>query len=120
MKLLLDNCVPYRAKRLFEGHAVAHAKDVGWERLENGKLLAAAGAASYEVMITIDKKIRDQQNLRELPVSVLEIDTPDSRLPEIQRLAPFIISALPDCLRYRFVSVDRDGKIERLAEREIS
>lgn len=91
--------------------------DVGWERLENGKLLAAAGDAGFEVMVTIDKKIRNQQNLEKLPVTVFEIDSPDSRLPEIQRLAPFIISALPDCRRYRFVSVDREGRIERLGER---
>lgn len=117
MKLLLDNCVPYRSKRLFDGHEVAHAKDVGWGRLENGKLLAAAGSAGFDVVITIDKKIRSQQNLEALPVTVLEIDSPDSRLPEIQRLAPFILAALTDCRRYRFVSVDRDGRIERLAER---
>lgn len=115
MRVLLDNCVPYRAKLLFTGHEVTHAKDVGWGELENGKLLAAAGSAKFDVMLTIDKKIRDQQNLRSLPVTVFEIDSPDSRLPEIQRLTPFILAALPDCARYRFLSVDRDGRIERLA-----
>ncbi len=117
MKLLLDNCVPYRAKRLFDGHEVAHAKDVGWGRLENGKLLAAAASAEFDAVITVDKKIRSQQNLGTLPVTVLEIDSPDSRFPEIQRLAPFILGVLADCRRYRFVSVDRDGRIERLGER---
>lgn len=117
MRLLLDNCVPYRAKRLFSGHEVSHAKDLGWGELENGKLLAAAGSAGFEVMVTIDKKIRSQQNLGALPVTVLEIDSPDSRLPEIQRLAPFILTARPECRRFRFVSVDRDGRVERLGER---
>ena len=117
MKILLDNCVPYRAKTLFAGHDVTHAKDVGWGELENGKLLSAAGSALFDLMVTIDKKIRDQQNLSSLPVTVLEIDSPDSRLPEIQRLAPFILVALPDCAGYRFLSVDRDGRIERLSPR---
>ena len=118
MKLLLDNCVPYRAKLLFAGHDVTHAKDVGWGELENGKLLSAAGNAKFDVMITIDKKIRDQQNLSTLPVTVFEINSPDSRLPEIQRLAPFILVALSDCSHYRLLSVDRDGRIERLGARD--
>lgn len=118
MKLLLDNCVPYRAKRLFEGHEVLHAKDIGWGQLVNGKLLASAGTSSFDVVITIDKKIRSQQNLNTLPVTVFEIDTPDSRFPEIKRLAPFMIAALPDCKHYRFLSVDRNGRIERLSPRD--
>jgi len=117
LKLLLDNCVPYRAKRLFEGHEVSHAKDVGWQDLENGRLLAAAADDGFEVVVTIDKKMRSQQNLDELPVTVFEIDSPDSRLPEIRRLAPFVLAALPDCKHYRFMSVDQDGRIERLAQR---
>ncbi len=118
MKVLLDNCVPYRAKRLFAGHEVTHAKDVGWDELENGHLLSAASNAKFDVMVTVDKKIRDQQNLSTLPVTVFEINSPDSRLPEIQRRAPFVVAALPDCTRYRFISVDRDGSIERLAPRD--
>ena len=104
-------------RRLVTEHEVTHAKDVGWERLENGKLLAAAANAGFDVMLTIDKKIRYEQNLATLPVTVMEIDSPDSRLPEIQRLAPFILAALAESARYRFLSVDRDGRIERLAPR---
>lgn len=117
MKLLLDNCVPYRAKSLLLSHDIAHAKDLGWERLENGRLLSAAAAAGFEILITVDKKMRAQQNLDALPLAILEIDSPDSRLPEIQRLIPFILAAMPDCRRFRFVSVDQNGLIERVAAR---
>lgn len=51
-------------------------------------------------------------------MTVLEIDSPDSRLAEIQRMAAFIVAALADCRGFRFVSVNRDGHIERLAERK--
>jgi hypothetical protein len=117
VKIFLDNCVDWRAGRLFAGHAVSHAKDLGWEELENGKLLTEAAGAGFDVVVTVDKKMRSQQNLDALPVTVFEIDSPDSRLPEIQRLAPFILAALGDCRRYRFISVDQDGRTERLAER---
>lgn len=117
MKILLDNCLDWRVRRLLPAHQVVHAKDVGWERLENGVLIAAVAEAGYDVLMTIDKKIRNQQNLNELPVTVFEIDSPDSRLPEITRLAPFILEALPDAARFRFLSVNREGVIERLMPR---
>ena len=117
MRVLLDNCVAYRAKGLFPGHEVVHAKDLDWDALANGKLLAAAGGAGFEVMITVDKHIRGQQNLNELPLTVLEINSPDSRLPELARLAQFVLQALVECQHYRFVSVQRDGRIETLVPR---
>ena len=45
MRILLDNCVPYRAKQLFPGHAVMHTSDVGFEALSNGELLAGRAQA---------------------------------------------------------------------------
>lgn len=118
MRLFLDNCLDWRVGRLLTGHQVSHAKDLGWEILENGRLLSAAAEAGFDVVITVDKKMRSQQNLDALPISILEIDSPDSRLPEVQRLIPFILAALPDCRRFRFISVDQAGRIERLAERK--
>jgi hypothetical protein len=50
--------MPYRSKRLFPGHKVSHAKDEGWEKLNNGLLLAAAAESDFDVMITVDKKIK--------------------------------------------------------------
>ena len=35
----------------------------GWDRLVNGDLMAAAEAAGFELLLTTDKNIRDQQNL---------------------------------------------------------
>jgi hypothetical protein len=117
VRLFLDNCLDWRVGRLLTGHQVSHAKDLGWENLENGRLLSAAAEAGFDALITVDKKMRSQQNLDALPVSVLEIDSPDSRLPEVQRLVPFILAALPDCRRFRFISVDKNGNVERLGER---
>jgi hypothetical protein len=37
---------------------------MGWDRLTNGELLAAAESAGFDAMITADRNIRRQQNLR--------------------------------------------------------
>jgi hypothetical protein len=52
-----------------EGHSVQHTSDLGWENLDNGDLLTAARAGGFEVMITVDKHMRDQQG--ELPIPVI-------------------------------------------------
>ena len=87
MKILLDHCVPKRMKRLFPGHDVLHTSDLQWENLANDNLLAAAAAAGFEVMITADKNIRHQQNLRDLPLPVLELNTKFNRFPGLAAIA---------------------------------
>jgi hypothetical protein len=116
MKVLLDNCVDWRVKRLLAIHSVVHCKDVGWENLSNGKLLAAASEAGFEAMITVDKKLKYEQNLDRLPLTVIEIDTPDSRLPSITAISESLNNALAFADRFRFISVDHEGRIVTKAE----
>lgn len=117
MKILLDNCVDFRAKRLFPGHDVSHARNQGWKDLANGRLLAAAADAGFSVLVTIDKNIRFQQNLATLPLSVLEIDVFRNRLRDVEALVEHIPAAIENTRRFAFVSLKPDGTIECLAER---
>lgn len=111
MKVLLDNCVPYRLKRLLTEHAVSHAKDERWSNLENGKLLAAAADAGFDVFITVDKKIKFEQNLNRLPLPIIEIDTADIRLPAIAAITAQINQAISLVAKSRFISIGSDGTI---------
>lgn len=85
MKILLDNCVDWRVKNLPKDHSVAHCKDLGWANLSNGDLLTAAADADFEAMITVDKKIKYEQNLDRLPLTVIEIDIPTAACPPSRR-----------------------------------
>jgi predicted nuclease of predicted toxin-antitoxin system len=64
MKLLLDECLPRRAKFLFAeaGHGCETVRDAGFSGKENGELIGLA-EKKFEVLITIDKNIRHQQNI---------------------------------------------------------
>lgn len=117
MKILLDNCIDSRAKPLFPGHEVVHARDLGWRALENGKLLAAAAESGFGVMVTVDKNIRHQQNLEALPVSILELDLPRSRLKDIQAVSFMLAEAISKSEAFRLVSLKSDGSMELLAPR---
>ncbi len=116
MRILLDNCVHRRTAALIPGHAVRHASEMGWQTLRNGQLLATA-AAEFDLLITTDKNQRYQQNLERLPLSVLELNTPDTRLHALKGFAPHLPAALALTERFRFVSLRLDGTTETLSPR---
>lgn len=98
MKILLDNCVRKRLHRFFGGHEVLHATDVGWEELRNGDLLRQANER-FDVLVTVDKNMRFQSNLREmrLRVAVLNVKSNDfGHLADAVRTLLPMLESLPE------------------------
>jgi len=50
---------------------VTEARARGWEKLENGELLNEAEAAGFEVLVTTDKNLRYQQNLKGRKIAIV-------------------------------------------------
>lgn len=77
MRLLLDQNCPERVGQRLVGHAATPARNLGWDRLSNGELLAAAEAAGFELLLTADQGIRYQQNLagRRIALVVLSLNS---------------------------------------------
>jgi hypothetical protein len=63
MRILLDECVDERLRHLFHLHDCQSARFAGFAGLENGALLSAAEDAGFEVIVTVDQHIPDQQSL---------------------------------------------------------
>jgi hypothetical protein len=62
--------------------------------LKNGRLLEAAEAAGFDVLIAVDQNISDQENLSGSKVSILTLCGPTNRLLDLMPLVPTAISAL--------------------------
>lgn len=92
MLILFDNGTPRGLARFLTGHTVEEARSRGWEELENGELIDAAEQAGFEVMVTTDRNIRYQQDLkaRKLALVVLE----HSQWPMVKLVAENIASAV--------------------------
>jgi predicted nuclease of predicted toxin-antitoxin system len=71
MRVLLDNNIHHRFGQLISGHDVVHARSLGWAELGNGALIAAAERYGFEVMVTGDKQLRHQQNLKDRKLSII-------------------------------------------------
>ena len=71
MKILFDECVPKRLRKLFQKHDVKTVQEAGWGGVKNGELLKKA-SERFEVLITVDRNLAFQQNphvLAQLPQS---------------------------------------------------
>ena len=95
MRLLLDECLPQRVKFLFAegGHECETVRDAGFTGKENGELIALS-EKKFEVLITIDKNIRFQQNITGRNISILIIRAASNDLDDIRPHLPQALTAL--------------------------
>ena len=72
MLVLFDNGTPRTLARfLIDHHMITEARARGREKLENGDLLREAEAAGFEVLVTTDKNLSYQQNLKGRKIAVV-------------------------------------------------
>ena len=79
MRVLLDECVPRRLKRDLPGHDTRTAPEMGWASKRNGDLLRLA-QQEFEVFLTVDQKLQDQQNLSAFNIAVIVLVAPNNTL----------------------------------------
>src|SRR5271166_92339 len=82
MRILFDHGTPAPLIPFLEGHTVTKAKDLGWERLVNGELLKAAEQAGFEVLLTTDKNMASQQNLKSRTIAIVVLGNSQWRIVE--------------------------------------
>jgi hypothetical protein len=105
MLVLFDNGTPRTLARYLIGrHSVTEARARGWDRLENGDLLNAAEAAGFEVMLTTDKNIRYQQNLKKRKIAIVALG--QGRWSLIKQHIPEIVEAVDSAKPGTFTEVE--------------
>jgi hypothetical protein len=73
--ILFDVDVPIGLRAGLPGHDAITAFEMGWNRLENGKLMTAAEAEDFAIMVTTDPNIRYQQNLAGRTLALVVLPT---------------------------------------------
>lgn len=73
MRVLFDQGTPVPIRHHLSGHDVNLSVDQGWDRLGNGELLVAAEKAGFDVLLTTDKNLRYQQNLKDRLIAIVVI-----------------------------------------------
>jgi predicted nuclease of predicted toxin-antitoxin system len=77
VKVLFDHNVPKKLRSLLPRHEVSTSRELGWDALKNGELLAAAEANGFQVMVTGDKNLSYQQNFKDRKLSPVVLGSTD-------------------------------------------
>lgn len=80
MKILLDHNLDRRLKRHLDSFDVFTTHEVGWGDVLNGELLKLLESKGFDVLVTADSNIKNQQNLTGRSISILIIRAFDNRL----------------------------------------
>lgn len=87
MRVILDECLPKRLRRLIPGHFVTTVAQAGWSGLSNGALLRRI-AGAYDCFITIDKNLPSQQAVGALPFGVIVLLARSNKIVDVTPFAP--------------------------------
>ena len=94
MRVLLDENIPHRFRRLLGDHQVFTVSYMGWVQKKNGELLAAMKSERLEVLVTHDRALASQQNLQAAGIAVVIIELHPMRYAQLRDLAPQVLRAL--------------------------
>ncbi len=92
MLVLFDNGTPRGLARFLSEHTVEEARTRGWEELANGELIDVAEHAGFDVIVTTDKNIRYQQNLKARKIALVVLE--HSQWPMVRLVAESIVAAV--------------------------
>jgi hypothetical protein len=92
MLILFDNGTPAPLRNALKDHIVVEATERGWDRLTNGDLIAAAEDAGFEVLLTTDKNMRYQQNLKDRKIAFVVIG--NQQWPTLRRHIEMVVLAV--------------------------
>ena len=95
MRILLDECVPARLRRDLTGCEVQTVPQAGWAGIKNGRLLKLIAAANkFDVFLTMDKNLPNQQKISGLPFAVVVLRARSNSITDVRPFVPEILRRL--------------------------
>lgn len=91
MKILLDEGVPDIIQKRLIRFSIFTVKETGWRGVKNGALLDLM-AGDFRIIITTDKNLPSQQNLKKRQISAIIL--PTNEIPAVIELLPKIEQAI--------------------------
>jgi hypothetical protein len=105
MRILLDECVDESLRHQFANHDCQTCRFAGFSGLDNGKLLAAAEKAGFDVLITVDRNVPHQQNVTERSLSIVVLEGRTTDIGHLIALMPAVRAALETLAPGQFIRV---------------
>ena len=94
MRVLIDNCIPWRFAGYISGHTVDTVLKLGWANLGDGVLLDTMGS-SYDAPVTVDQSIRYQQRIDIRAFGLVVLKAKSNKIADLRLFVPELLAALP-------------------------
>ncbi|MBT4937079.1 DUF5615 family PIN-like protein [Candidatus Peregrinibacteria bacterium] len=105
-KLLLDECMPKKLCNYFPEHEVKTVGQMGWKGKKNGDLLSKA-EGEFDIMITVDKNMRYQQNFIKHEISLIILDVLHIQLNSIIALVEDTKEAIEKIQVHEIITISK-------------
>jgi predicted nuclease of predicted toxin-antitoxin system len=94
VKVLFDQNVPRNLAPHLKTHEVTRSVELGWQELKNGDLLEAAQNRGFEVLVTADRNLAYQQNLKGRRLAIVVL--PSGNWPLLKRAITDVVKAISE------------------------
>lgn len=98
MRVLLDECLPRKLKKVLTGHEVKTVAESGWAGRKNGDLLRLA-QERFDVFITVDRNLAFQQDVGHFDIAVVVLAAYSNAIEVLEPLMPTVVRALSSLRR---------------------
>ncbi len=117
MKVLLDEHLDWRLKRLLPDDDVVHLDELGWKGKGNGELLADA-QATFDVLLTTDQNIPSQQKMNEFALGIIILRAFSNARRDLEKLMPLVAEALDMIQPHEIVLIYQSERMRLNDERQ--
>jgi hypothetical protein len=108
MRILFDQATPVPLRAYLIGHDVRTAAQEGWSRLTNGDLLAGAEEADFDLLLTMDKNIRYQQNLVGRRIAIVALG--EQQWPKLRVHVQAVVAAVEAAQAGSYMEIEIGGR----------
>ena len=110
MKILLDENIDIRFRKSFPGnYEVYTVKDMGWNGIKNGELIQLLAENNFDFWIVADKNIPFQQNITNIPFTIIVLDVFRNTLKQIEILLPKILDTINKSFSEKVIVLKEDS-----------
>jgi predicted nuclease of predicted toxin-antitoxin system len=106
VRILLDEGVPDIIQKRLSKFSIFSVQEMGWRGVKNGILLDLM-ADDFRIIITTDKNLPSQQNLKKRQIDAIIL--PTNEVPTVARLLPRIEEAIDTISPGEFKQLEMPG-----------
>ena len=109
MKLLFDESIPRPLGAYFpRSIEILTVQRMGWAGRSNGDLLRLAAIHQFDAFVTADQGIEHQQNLDTIPLPVIVLIAPRTRVQELRPLVSRVVGLVSGDMQRRVYTLSED------------